>query len=194
MLAAGFAEFLQRFVSCTQQEAARLFTIFSPVDLNRRDHLQRDGDTVRHIYFIAEGLLRGYYLKDGEEITSTFHFAPTLVGDLAALRSGEPTRQNLQALGPIKVWKAQLSDLEAMAPDHPFIDRMLLGFFEHLYLFNQRRQLSFLYDSPTERYLKLIHERPRVVENVPQIYIASYLGIKPESLSRIRRRLAAEKR
>ena len=155
--------------------------------------MQRADDPVEDGFFLESGVLRGYYLRpDGEEITTSFYFGPTLVGDVAALREQVPTQLNLQLLEAGPVWRARLADLDALALEYPVIYRLLMAFFEHVYRFYRRRQLSFVYDSPTQRYLNLLRERPKVGASVPQRYIASYLGIQPESLSRIRRRLAAD--
>lgn len=188
-----FLAFLRRFCPIEPTEAAALLAQFQPTLVRRRQHVQQAGDRVEDIFFVETGWLRGYYLHpSGEDITSSFYFGPTLVGDVAGLREGVPTRLNLEVLGAGTVWRARLADVEGLAPQYPIIYRLFNAFFEHIYRFYHRRQLSFIYDSPTERYLHLLRERPKVIEHVPQHYIASYLGIKPESLSRIRKRLQRE--
>ncbi|WP_020602530.1 Crp/Fnr family transcriptional regulator [Spirosoma spitsbergense] len=192
MTNAVFYQFLQRFCPFTEVEADALFSLFEPTTLTRRQHLQQEGDHVERVYFVQMGILRGYYLKDGDEITSNFYFGPTLTGDVVALREKTPTRLNIQALEDCTLWQAKLADMDALSLQYPIIYRLFMVFFERLYAFNHKRQLSFIYDSPTDRYLKLFAERPKVMAQIPQHYIASYLGIKPESLSRIRKRIMHE--
>ena len=192
MTNALFYEFIRRFYPITEAEANALFTLFRPGELSRKEHCQEEGDSVADIYFLETGILRGYYREDGDEITSNFYFGPTLVGDVAALREHTPTRLNMQALTDCVLWRANLADIDTLSPTHPIIYCLFLAFFERLYIVNHKRQLSFIYDSPTQRYLNLMHERPKVISQIPQHYIASYLGIKPESLSRIRRRIMHE--
>ncbi len=84
----------------------------------------------------------------------------------------------------------QHRDLQKLYTDLPKFERFGRVLAENVVIGSQRRTASLLFDSPEERYLKLIAERPKVVERIPLHHIASYLGIKPESLSRIRKRLA----
>lgn len=192
MTEATFHQFLQRFCPFTEAEAQALFACFQPYHLARKQHCQQEGENVQHIYFAETGFLRGYYIKEGDEITSIFYFGPTMLGDVVALREQIPTRLNIQALDDCVMGRARLADIDELALQYPIIYRLFMAFFERLYAFNHKRQLSFIYDSPTERYLKLMNERPKVMAHVPQHYIASYLGIQPESLSRIRKRIMDE--
>ncbi|GAB3041408.1 Crp/Fnr family transcriptional regulator [Spirosoma pulveris] len=187
-----FHQFLQRFCPFSEAEADALFALFEPLTVARKHHLQQEGDRVERVYFVQSGVLRGYYLKEGEEITSNFYFGPTLTGDVVALREKTPTRLNIQLIDECTLWQARLSQIDELSEQYPIIYRLFMVFFERLYAFNHKRQLSFIYDTPTERYLKLFAERPKVMAQISQHYIASYLGIKPESLSRIRKRIMHE--
>lgn len=185
-----FSAFVRTFCPMPDDAATALFALFQPVRASRRQRIQQDGDQVEDVFFLASGIVRGYYLHpEGEDITSSFYFGPTLMGDVVGLRERTPTRLNLEMLKSGAIWRARLADVEALALHYPVIDKLFWAFFEHIYIFYHKRQLSFIYDSPTERYLNLLRERPKVIEHVPQHYIASYLGIKPGSLSRIRKRL-----
>ncbi|HLL93669.1 MAG TPA: hypothetical protein VK404_01735, partial [Spirosoma sp.] len=82
------------------------------------------------------------------------------------------------------------TDLQTLYNEQPVFERFGRLVAENVVIGSQRRTASLLFDSPEERYLKLITERPKVVERIPLHHIASYLGIQPESLSRIRKRLA----
>lgn len=192
MANAAFHQFLQRFCPFTDAESDALFALFEPLSVARKQHLQQEGDSVDRVYFVQSGVLRGYYLKDGEEITSNFYFGPTLTGDVVALREKTITRLNIQVIEDCALWQARIAQIDELAEQYPIIYRLFMVFFERLYAFNHKRQLSFIYDTPTERYLKLFAERPKVMAQIPQHYIASYLGIKPESLSRIRKRIMLE--
>lgn len=192
MTNAIFHQFLQRFCPFSEIESDALFALFEPLTTARKLHLQQEGDSVERVYFVQSGVLRGYYLKEGEEITSNFYFGPTLTGDVVALREKTTTQLNIQVIEEGIIWQARLTQIDDLALQYPIIYRLFMVFFERLYAFNHKRQLSFIYDTPTERYLKLFAERPKVLAQIPQHYIASYLGIKPESLSRIRKRIMHE--
>jgi CRP/FNR family transcriptional regulator, anaerobic regulatory protein len=90
---------------------------------------------------------------------------------------------------------AEMFDFKRMVDlcdTYPQINTFFRIFLGHLYNFSHQRELSFLYESAEERYLNLFKERPKVVRLIPQKYIASYLGVRPESLSRIRREIGKE--
>lgn len=181
--------FTSRFVNLSNEESEELLSIFKPFPINRLNHLYVEGDPIENIYFINEGVLRGYYIKEGKEYTTNFFFGPTMMTDLTAIRKKVPTLMNVQALKSTDCLVAKFSDLELLTEKYPLINDIFFKFVEHLYLFGVMRQLSFIYDTPQERYIKLFSERPKVIAEIPQHYIASYLGIKPESLSRIRKRI-----
>ncbi|MBC7915053.1 MAG: hypothetical protein H7Y07_13125 [Pyrinomonadaceae bacterium] len=89
--------------------------------------------------------------------------------------------------------EADIRAVEELGATYPNILRLFIRFYENVYTFSQKRQLSFICDSAEERYLKLFLERPKVIIEMPLVYISSYLGIKPESLSRIRKKISTQK-
>jgi CRP/FNR family transcriptional regulator, anaerobic regulatory protein len=136
--------------------------------------------------------MRGYYNKEDEDITANFFFGPTIMTDLIAVRGEIPTRMNVQALKNCNGMVADFSDLDSLIDKYPTIESVFFKFLEHLYLFGVERQHFFIFDTPQERYIKLFGERPKVIAEIPQRYISSYLGIKPETLSRIKARIFKE--
>ncbi|MGV3459951.1 MAG: Crp/Fnr family transcriptional regulator [Flavobacterium sp.] len=185
--------FISRFRKFTEEESEAFLSIFSPLSINKLDHIITEGTLVDTIYFINEGVLRGYYLKGGKQFTTNFYFGPTIVTDLASVRNDMPTRINIQALKTTRCLKASFADFEELIDTYPAIHDLMFKFLENLYLFGVTRQHSFIFDTPQERYIKLFSERPKVIAEIPQHYIASYLGIEPETLSRIRKRILCEK-
>ncbi len=184
--------FLSRFEKLTDQEMDAFIAIFKPLTIKKLDHLFLEGEMVSSIYYINDGVMRGYYNKENEEITTNFYFGPTMVTDLIAVRGEIPTKMNVQALKNCNCMVASFSDLDVLVDDYPIFESVFFKFLEHLYLFGVARQHSFIFDRPQERYIKLFGERPKVIAEIPQRYIASYLGIKPETLSRIKARIFKE--
>ncbi|MCA6422468.1 MAG: Crp/Fnr family transcriptional regulator [Flavobacterium sp.] len=181
--------FLSRFAKLTEEELDAFVAIFTPISINKLDHLFLENDLVAHIYFINDGIMRGYYNKENTEITTNFFFGPTLITDLIAVRGNSPTQMNVQALKHSNCMVAKFSDLDILIDKYSNIESIFFKFLEHLYLFGVMRQHSFIFDTPQERYIKLFGERPKVIAEIPQRYVSSYLGIKPETLSRIKKRI-----
>lgn len=184
--------FLSRFEKLSDEELEAFIGIFKPLSINKLDHLFIESEMVSSIFYINEGVMRGYYNKENEEITTHFYFGPTIVTDLIAVRGTVPTKMNVQALKNCTGMIANFSELDALIDRYPTIESVFFKFLEHLYLFGMARQHSFIFDTPQERYMKLFAERPKVIAEIPQRYIASYLGIKPETLSRIKARIFKE--
>lgn len=184
--------FVSRFAKLTDEELQVFASIFTPIVVNKLDHLFLENQMMSNIYFVNDGLLRGYYNNNDTEVTTNFYFGPTMLTDLIAVRENVPTKLNLQALKTSHCMVAKFSDLDILVDKYPNIETVFFKFLEILYLFGVMRQHSFIYDTPQERYIKLFGERPKVIAEIPQRYISSYLGIKPETLSRIRKRIFSD--
>jgi len=180
--------FTARFIDLSVTELVALETIFTPVTIKKMDHLMISGDYVKDIYFIDSGLFRGYYMKEGEEYTTGFYYSPLMFAELFSIRKCTATEFNLQALQESNCYKASFYELEKLMVHYPNIKRLFFRLYEMLYMYGVKRQVSFIYDSPKERYDKICKEFPKIIDDIPLQYIASYLGIKPETLSRIRRK------
>ncbi|MBX9745262.1 MAG: Crp/Fnr family transcriptional regulator [Hyphomonadaceae bacterium] len=156
--------------------------------LAKGEHLVREGDAAHSLYFIQSGLLRYYYLADGVEHTGQFFDDGMFVGDVLALTTRAPCVQNIDALAPSDLLLIPREALQAAYDaDHAF-ERFGRRAMEEVAVGSQRRSANLLKLSPEQRYASFIAARPEVAKRVPQYIIASYLGITPEALSRIRKR------
>lgn len=181
---------LDRLLPLTPEEFVHFVTLLTPRKLAKHEHYLRAGEVCTHVAFINQGCLRYYYLKDGNEFNGQFFFEGTWIGEYQSFLTGQPSIQYFDALENVELLVMQHRDLQKLYTDLPQFERFGRVLAENVVIGSQRRTASLLFDSPEERYLKLIAERPKVVERIPLHHIASYLGIKPESLSRIRKRLA----
>jgi CRP/FNR family transcriptional regulator, anaerobic regulatory protein len=189
---ASFQQFTNRVMPLTEQEAATLLALFmKTVEIPKKEHWLKEGQLTDEVAFVFRGLLRCYYVKpNGEELTANFFFAPVVVGDLAVIGTQQGTQMNMQALEDTELHIAKISDINRLGDEHTFVWKFFAAYFKQIYTYSHQNQIGQIYSTPTERYLQLFNLRPKVVAEIPQHYIASYLGIKPESLSRIRKRLA----
>lgn len=181
--------FINHFAPLPEEEFSQLAELFRPLAVRKMDHVFREGDNISSLYFVHTGVLRGYYLKDGEEHTCNFFFSPYIMTDLFSVRENTPTLMNVQALKDTECYEADFVQLEELAYRNPNMLKVFFKMYEHLFQLSIKRQVSFIYDTPKERYLNLFRERPNVIAEIPQHYIASFLGIKPETLSRIRKKI-----
>ena len=153
--------------------------------------LFREGCLLRDCYCLVDGIIRIFYMMDGEEITESLMSRRGTVLYPSVALTGVDDRANatVTALTDCTVLHMSGDDLFAVRCAHPeFVKlqlQLVLGFVERS--FKLKRQLTHM--SPTERYLWFAENRPHLLENVPQKYIASFLGMTPVSLSRIRGKL-----
>jgi CRP/FNR family transcriptional regulator, anaerobic regulatory protein len=162
-------------------------------EFKKKDFLLHEGKVCNKISFINSGCMRLFYNVDGIENTVQFFFADSWYTDYASFLTGEPSIENMQALETCEIVQFKKEDLYKLFNLYPIFDRVGRVMAENAYLSLSQLNKMLTNEEPEERYLNLFKNRPEIVERIPQHYIASYLGIKPESLSRIRKRILASK-
>ncbi|MBC7867458.1 MAG: Crp/Fnr family transcriptional regulator [Gloeobacteraceae cyanobacterium ES-bin-316] len=180
---------MARLVSFNEEEANALRTILKEKKIKRKEHLLREGEVCNYAAFIVEGCLHYYYIVDGEESTGQFFFENGWYSDYESFLSGEPSNQNIQALEDCTLYLLYRTDLEALYSQYPVFEKFGRLMAERAVLGLKKKNEFLTLQSFEQRYLQLIKDRPKVIERVSLKYIASYLGMKAESLSRIRKRL-----
>jgi CRP-like cAMP-binding protein len=156
------------------------------------DQLLREGDVATHLFFVVKGLLRYHYLDDlsGDDRTGQFFDEGQVFTDAASFLTQTPATQFIEALEAGEVLRVPRAALyQAYNADHAMerFGRLML---ENALVGAQRRAANLLRLTPDERYRAFVKARPEVARRVPQYLVASYLGITPEGLSRIRGRAA----
>jgi CRP/FNR family transcriptional regulator, anaerobic regulatory protein len=157
--------------------------------LGKKEYLLKQGEICNKITFINNGCLRAFYNVDGIENTVQFFFGDSWYTDYASFLTGNPAVENMQALEPTEVVQFKKADLYKYYELYPVFERVGRVMAENAFLSISKLNQMLTNEEPEERYLNLLKQRPEVVERIPQHYIASYLGIQPESLSRIRKRI-----
>jgi CRP-like cAMP-binding protein len=185
---------VSRFIQLTEDEKEYFTSRLHAKKLRRRQYLLQEGDVCRNEYFVNNGCLRTYYI-DERGIEHVVQFAPEdwWTGDMYSFITQTPARFTIDALEESEVLyfdKATEEDLYIQVPKFERFFRILL---QNSFVAQQNRILSAMSDTAEERYKKFITKYPLMEQRLPQHQIASYLGITPESLSRIRKQLT-EKR
>ncbi|MFC4348792.1 Crp/Fnr family transcriptional regulator [Kordiimonas lipolytica] len=157
----------------------------------RGDHVFRQGDADRSLYFVKAGFLKAYYLTEsgGEQIKS-FMDQGKVIGSLTAAVAAEPNTFSLVCLEDCTLMRFSFSALREKAAHSPALSDMVTGLLLELAMKKERREYELLCLSAEERYRRLLKRMPELTSRVPQQDIALYLGITPVALSRIKKRLA----
>ncbi|MBP2833748.1 Crp/Fnr family transcriptional regulator [Aquimarina sp. U1-2] len=141
------------------------------------------------IGFVDIGIIRFFEIKDGNEKVTAFWFPDDFLSNYRSFLSGTKSTHYIEALSDGSYWRLSKEDLWRLFDDYPKIDRLGRKMAEYLYLIVAERLDNLLKQSPEERYKSLINNNSRLLQQVPQYMIASYLGVSAETLSRIRKRI-----
>ena len=185
--------FFQKFnevISLTEEEQVLIKTYLTPKKLRKKQYILQESDVCKYIVFVAKGALRAYTVSEkGAEHILQFALEGWLVSDLYSFLTNEPATYNIDALEDAElllISKAAHDELLMKFPKYETWTRVQLT---GAYIAMQRRLTSIISLNLEERYNSFTSLYPEIVQRVPQHMIASYMGLTPETLSRVRNRL-----
>lgn len=178
-------------IQLTAEEEQLLSSFFVPKKLRKKQYLLQEGDICKHVAFVNSGILRSFTVNEkGNEYIMQFAFEGWWISDQFSFISGEPSLVYIEALEPTEILLLSKDSREDMFNRLPKIERFFRILLEN-HLVSLQRRLMHSISYPAEiRYRQLLEIRPDIAQKVPQHMIASYLGITPETLSRIRKQIA----
>ncbi|MCG8576399.1 MAG: Crp/Fnr family transcriptional regulator [Flavobacteriales bacterium] len=156
----------------------------------KNDYLLNVGQTEKHLYFIENGIIRSYIERRESEVTVEFSFQETIFSAYSSFLTQTPSLVNVQAITDVVIWRINYNDLQkvySLSSIGNLIGRVAT---ELLFIEKDKRELSLLCKTAEQRYLDLFNEHPNLIQNIPLKFIASYIGITPQALSRIRKRIS----
>jgi CRP-like cAMP-binding protein len=154
-----------------------------------------EGKIFKKIIYIKKGILRIFFVTaSGEEKTFFFRWEGQIAAIPECIFDNQPTRQTWQALEDCELMEIDFDIVEKLSENNISLIKTRLGFAEKMFLDALKRVESFVMDKPEERYQKLIIQKPEIIKRVADKHIASFIGVTPVSLSRIRKRLASQKK
>ena len=177
---------LADFARLSGEELTSIADLTFIKELKTGDFWFREGMQAKHVAFIYKGYLRKYFIVDGTERTDFFYFENSFTGDLPSILENSPCKSFNVAMEPTVLLALPFQKLNELALKSFNIEHMLRQFVEQGFVNYYNKASSFILQSPTERYKSLICQYPEVLQRVTQYHIASYLGITPQHLSRIR--------
>ena len=181
---------IEKRVALTDVEFERAKAFFVPRKLRKHQYLLQEGDVCRSIAFVTRGCLRIYTVDaKGEEHNIQFAIEDWWASDLHSFLTGRPATSNIEALTPAEVLLLDRQAREELMSSVPRMERFFRLLQEANHVATNQRITETLTTTAAERYLHFTETYPALVQRLPLKHIASYLGITPQSLSRIRKDL-----
>lgn len=170
---------------------------FNRMEVPAKTRLLSEGQVPKKMYLIEQGCIRVWLNNNGKDITTQFFFEKESVGSIESFLKNTPSPCAIETIEPSILWWIHKQELDRIMEEIKGIpalrDMLINKIFERTFDY-MKYFFSSIKDTPQQRYLNLIRERPQVVKRVPQHYIASYLGISKVHLSRIKNQLAKQKK
>lgn len=184
---------IERHIRLSDEEFSYFNSLLQFKHLRKKQFLLEEGEVCTRECFVNNGCLRMYTLNEkGQEHIMQFATADWWIGDQYSFLTGEPSAYFIDALEESEVLLIEKDKLEQLYTRVPAFERFFRIAFQNSYVALQRRILAGLSQTAEEKYLDFMNRYPDLEQKIPQHQVASYLGITPESLSRIRKQLAGK--
>ena len=182
--------YIQTSLPMTDEDWQVFSTRLVRQEFPKKQVLLRAGQRERYLSFMEKGILRFFIPKDDNDLTFDFAFGPTFVSGYSSFLTQSPSIYQIETLAAAILWRISYKDLQTVYEETAIGNKIGRLASEDLFLKKSRRELSLLSETAEQRYRNLLSEQPQLVQQIPLKYIASYIGVTPQALSRIRRRIS----
>jgi CRP-like cAMP-binding protein len=182
---------IRKYISLSGSDCELISGLFKKIIIPKSGYLLKEGDTCRQVVFIEKGLFRFYMNEDGREITHFFAAENDFACNYESLLKSSPSRKNIQALEDTTCWSISQTNLAVFYKKIGQGEKFGRLLMEKELLNTISRFLEQYTHGPEQRYQDFLSQYSQLQQRIPQYYIASYVGVQPPSLSRIRKRMAS---
>lgn len=180
-------EYLNRIVHFTEEEMELFVSFFSKKSLLKNEYFAREGEFSSKLAFLSTGIVRAFYRSnEGNEYNKSFFSNKGLIGAYSSLITNQINQINLQCLTDCSFLVADYSEIKKLYETNPKVERLARILAEQFFVSKEKREIELVMLDASERYRIFQIEHPTLENQIPQYHIASYLGITPTQLSRIR--------
>ena len=179
-------ELARRYSTMTHDELDLLESILVPMKFAKNELILKEGETCTNIYWVVKGLVRQFHFKNDKELTEYMATENNIVMCIESLFKETPSMQIIQALEPTIIFAILMHELEMAAMKSVNIQILYRKILEESLILSQHHADMLRFESTQDRYAKLVKNQPQLVLRAPLVYIASYLQMTPETLSRVR--------
>lgn len=179
-------ELARKYSTMTHDELDTLESILVPMKFAKGEMILKEGEICKNIYYIEHGLVRQFYFKNDKEVTEHLGVDHTIFMCIESLFKEEPTHLQVQAIEPTLLYALPKARLEEVALHNVNIQILYRKILEESLIISQVHADLLRFESAQSRYKRMCKMSPQVVLRAPLVYIASYLQMTPETLSRVR--------
>jgi CRP-like cAMP-binding protein len=184
----ALSENINQFLDLSSDEKLKVESAFKPLELAKGELWVKEGKVCEHVAFLLTGKLRVFYGSDaGNEVTCHFVSPNQFISSFTSFLTNTPTIENIAAIEPSTLLVISKKELEALSDDLPKIHIWRRIIAENLFIMLEKRIAMLQSQTAHERYEQMIKENPDIILSVPLQYTASFLGITPQHLSRLRK-------
>ncbi|MGQ1947570.1 Crp/Fnr family transcriptional regulator [Geofilum sp. OHC36d9] len=181
--------YFKKWSDITDKDEPVILSSFESASVKKKKDLLVAGDTCKYIYFITKGCLRSFYIDSkGVEHIYQIRMDNNWISDLESFFTQKPSKYNIEAIEDTQMLRISFERMEQLYTEVPKLERYFRILFQKAYINALKRLNATMWETAMDRYNNMLKEHPDMFQRVPLAYIASYLGITPESLSRIRKR------
>lgn len=184
-----FFTWTKQYVDFTEADEERIASALKLRQVPAKTELVTFDRRSDELFFILEGCVRKYHVKDGEQLTIYIMTENNFIGSFGSFISGTKSKETIECLEDCKLLVLNKKDLTNLYLEVPLMNEFIRKILENTLIQFQDTLRSFILDNPEERYIKVLSQNPHLLQRVPQHMLATYLGITATSLSRIRKRI-----
>jgi CRP-like cAMP-binding protein len=181
--------YFSKIMPLSEEEASAIAATMNIQQFKKGTVLLKEGQIATQAYFVLKGCVRQYYVVDGEEKTNNFFTEEQWVVSINSVSQNIPSTHFLACCIDSTLVVGNRQEEEDLYRRFPKFETISRKVMEKVFAEQQEIMASYTTDTPEQRYLKLLQSRPDLFQRIPQYQLASYIGVKPESLSRIRKRI-----
>ncbi|MFD2571577.1 Crp/Fnr family transcriptional regulator [Spirosoma soli] len=190
----NFRNYITQRTPLTDSEWALVEHLFKPKHLKEGELLVEEGTVCNYLYYVDRGLLRFFVWKDGVDKTKFFTFDNYLFTSQYSFSTRQPAKENIQAVADCTLLQITYTDLQTLYEQIPTWRIFIQAVIQEVSHFTEEILTELQTETAEARYRKMLTEEPEMIQRIPLKYLASYLGIAPQSLSRIRKNMLRQAR
>lgn len=184
-------DYFNNILPLNEEEKAFVEEVFKERRVKRRQFILQEGEICKHNTFVLEGCFKMYFVDDsGKDHNLQFAIENWWIGDIGSFHSEEPSKLNIEAIENSVILQIKKVDQLKLFVDYPKFNRIFRVLAENAMVGLQKRTIQNISSTAEERYLDFLQQHPQFFNRISNVQIASYLGVTPEFLSAIRRKLA----